>query len=126
MPGKKALRLQDLEAEFEMQAPTVKNTAPLTADDVLDRLALSIKRKQEADDDIETCKSILAQMRADGLVGDDLISPSITLSWQVRRSWVYSQSVKQAQEMEKIDGTATERTSEGWVARRPKPQELDA
>jgi len=126
MPGKKALRLQDLEAEFEMQAPTVKNTAPLTADDVLDRLALSIKRKQEAHDDIETCKSILAQMRADGLVGDDLVHPAITLSWQVRKTWVYSPAVKQAQQLEQATGDATQRISEGWTARRPKPQELDA
>lgn len=126
MPGKKALRLQDLEAEFETQTTTVKNIAPLTPEDVLDRMALSIKKKQEADDDIETCKSILAAMRADGTVGDTLISPAIRLTWQTRESWSYSESVKKLQGLERSTGEATRRVSEGWYARRPKPQELDS
>ena len=116
MPGKKALRLQDL-ADFEMQTTAVKNTAPLTPEDVLARMALDTKKMQQAKDDIETGKSILAAMRADGLVGDVLVHPSITLTWQTKKTYSYSPAIRAAQQVERSTGEAIERTSGGWVAR---------
>lgn len=124
MPGKKALRLQDLEAEFETQTTTVKNIAPLTPEDVADRMALDIKKKQQAEDDIATGKSIMAAMHADGIVGDTFVTPSITLTWQTRESWSYSKAVKDLQAVERSDGTATRRVSESWVAR-PRPEKAE-
>ena len=51
---------------------TVNNTEPLTADDVLDRLADLISQKQQAEDGIEEAKTVLSLMRKNGLIGDEL------------------------------------------------------
>ena len=101
---------------------TVNNTEPLTADDVLDRLADLINQKQQAEDGIEEAKTVLSLMRKNGLIGDELSHPALTLKWQSRSTWQYSSAVKDLQGLEKVDGTATKKTSEGWTACPNKPQ----
>ena len=100
---------------------TVQNSGALTADDVLDRLADLISQKQQAEEGIEEAKTVLELMRKNGLIGDELSHPALTLKWQSRSTWQYSSAVKDLQSMEKIDGSATKKSSEGWTARPTKP-----
>lgn len=100
---------------------TIENSDPLTADDVLDRLADLISQKQQAEEGIEEAKTVLELMRKNGLIGDELSHPALTLKWQSRSTWQYSSAVKDLQAMEKVDGSATKKSSEGWTARPTKP-----
>ena len=100
---------------------TVENIEPLTADAVMDRYWDLIQQQKETAEAIEECRSVLSMMRRDGLIGDEMNHPAFTLKWQSRSTWVYSNAVKELQGLEKIDGTATKKTSEGWTARPIKP-----
>ena len=94
----------------------------LTPDDVLDRLAAAIKRKAEAEEDIQNCKEVLTLMRAEGLINDTLESDDLKLTWTTRSSWVYSAAVKQLQQMEQIEGVATKKQSSSWTAKQNNPK----
>ncbi len=95
------------------------------SDDLLDLLAAAYRQKQEADHEIESIKSQLAAMRADGFIGDQLSSPSLSLSWVTRSSWQYSPAIKQAQDLEKLEGTATKRESSSWTIKPVKTATAD-
>ena len=57
----------------------------LTADDILDRLALAIKRKADAEAD-QNCKDVLTLMRAEGLINDTVESDDLKLTWTITTS----------------------------------------
>ena len=101
---------------------TIETSDPLKPDDLMDLLAKAITREAEAKEDIATIRDMLAVMRKEGLIGDEMDHPAFTLKWQSRSTWVYSNAVKELQGLEKIDGSATKKTSEGWTARPVKPQ----
>ena len=94
----------------------------LTPDSVMDRYWDLIQQQKETAESIEGCRSILTMMRSNGLIGDEMDHPAFTLKWQTRSTWVYSSAVKDLQGLEKVDGSATKKTSEGWTARPVKPQ----
>ena len=100
---------------------TVKNVGPLTPDAVMDRLALHIQQEKDAKAAIEEDKAVLSIMRKEGLINDKVEHPAFTLSWQTTKRWVYSPAVKELQGLEKVDGSATQTTTENWVARANKP-----
>ena len=100
---------------------TIENNEPLTPDAVIDHLAHLIQAKKDAELGIDECKTILTLMRKEGLINDKVEHPAFTLSWQTTKRWVYSPAVKELQGMEKVDGSATQTTSENWVARPVKP-----
>lgn len=104
-----------------MTATQLLNKA-LTPDSVMDRMWSLISQRKEVDEGIEECRSVLSTMRKSGLIGDEMNHPAFTLKWQSRSTWVYSSAVKDLQGLEKIDGSATKKTSEGWTARPVKPQ----
>lgn len=58
MPGKRAYRLQDL----SMDLLTVNKCGALTADDIRNRLALSMERRRQMDEDIQTCHQLLKEL----------------------------------------------------------------
>ena len=92
-----------------------------TPDDILDRLSAAMQRKADAEVDIDTCKHILTTMRAEGFIGDCLEHEDFKVTWSTRSSWKYSPAIKQAQQMEQVDGTATKSTNEFWTLRSTKP-----
>ena len=94
----------------------------LTADDILDRLALAIKRKADAEADIQNCKDVLTLMRAEGLINDTVESDDLKLTWTTRSTWQYSSAVKQLQQMEQIEGVATKKQSSSWTAKQLSPK----
>ena len=93
----------------------------LTPDAVMDRYWTLIQQQKETAESIEECRSILTIMRKEGLINDKVDHPAFTLSWQTTKRWVYSPAVKELQGLEKVDGSATQTTSENWVARPNKP-----
>ena len=103
---------------------TIETSDPLKPDDLMDLLAKAITREAEAKEDIATIRDMLAVMRKEGLIGDELSSPELTLKWQTRSTWQYSAAIKSAQDMEKLEGIATQKTSEGWVTRKTKTESL--
>ena len=94
---------------------------PLTPDDILDRLEAAIARKSDAEQEIEECKTCLALMRKEGLIGNTVQTDSLKLSWQTRSSWTYSAAIKTAQQMEQVEGLATKKESASWTVRRTTP-----
>ena len=94
----------------------------LNADDVLDRLALAIKRKADAEADIQNCKDVLTLMRAEGLINDTVESDDLKLTWTTRSTWQYSNAVKSLQQMEQIEGVATKKQSSSWTAKQTTPK----
>ena len=101
---------------------TTENTEPLTPDAVMDRHWNLTQQQKEIAEAIEECRSVLTIMRKEGLIGDKVEHPAFTLSWQTTKRWVYSPAVKELQGLEKVDGSATQTTTENWVARPIKPQ----
>ena len=101
---------------------TIENADPLTPDAVMDRYWDLIQQQKATTDAIEEVRSVLSLMRRNGLIGDEMDHPAFTLKWQSRSTWVYSNAVKELQGLEKVDGSATKKTSEGWTARPTKPQ----
>ena len=118
-----SLSLEELE-QLKVEPMTIDNSQPLTPDDLMDLLAKAIAREAEAKEDIATIRDMLAVLRKEGVIGDELSSPELTLKWQTRSTWQYSAAIKSAQDMEKVDGTATKKTTEGWVTRKTKTESL--
>ena len=120
--SKTSLSLQELD-QLIIQDMSIETSEPLSADDILDLLAKAIIRKSQAEEDISTLREMLALLRKQGIIGDELSHPELNLKWQTRSSWVYSPAVKQVQQMEQAEGVATKKTTEGWVVRKtPSPQ----
>jgi len=121
--SRKSLSLEELE-QLKIEPMTIDNSQPLTADDLLDLLAKAINREAEAKEDIATIRDMLAVLRKEGVIGDELSSPELTLKWQTRSTWQYSAAIKSAQAMEQMEGIATQKTTEGWVTRKNKNESL--
>ena len=100
---------------------TIQPQNELTPDAVMDRYWDLIQQQKETAESIEECRSVLTIMRKEGLINDKVDHPAFTLSWQTTKRWVYSPAVKELQGLEKVDGSATQTTSENWVARPNKP-----
>ena len=100
---------------------TIQPQNELTPDAIVDSMVddlIIIKDRQAA---VDAKKEILRQMRNDGLIGDKYEHELLTLTWQTTKRWVYSPAIKKLQDLEKVDGSATQTTSENWVARPNKP-----
>ena len=120
--SKTSLSLKELD-QLIIEDMSTESVPPLTPDDIVDLLAKAITRKSEAEEEITTLREMLALLRKQGVIGDELSHPELTLKWQTRSSWVYSAAVKQVQQMEQAEGVATKKTTEGWVVRKaPSPQ----
>ena len=103
---------------------TINNPESLTPDDVLNILAKKLQRHAEDALDIETLRNMLTVFRKEGLIGDIIEHPEFILKWQTRSTWQYSAAIKSAQDMEKLEGIATKKTTEGWVTRKTKTESL--
>ena len=103
---------------------TIKNPESLTPDDVLNRLAEINKRQADDAEDKKILLGMLTIFRKEGTIGDTVEHPEFTIKWQSRATWVYSPAIKSAQDMEKLEGIATKKTTEGWVTRKAKTESL--
>ena len=115
--SKTSISLKELD-QLIIEEMSTESVPPLTPDDIVDLLAKAITRKSEAEEEIATLREMLALLRKQGVIGDELSHPELTLKWQTRSSWVYSAAVKQVQQLEQIEGIATKKTTEGWVVRK--------
>jgi len=75
--------------------------------------------------DIDAWKAELQAQFDAGLITDKLSTPFGSATLTQRSSWVYSAAVKQAQEMEQLEGIATKKTSTSWTIRPATPEQPD-
>lgn len=113
-----SIRFEDLDIELM----TVDTAQPLTPTDILDLYDAALKRKTDAEEDLNTLRQMLTELRTKGILEDELKSDTLAIKWQSRSTWSYSSAIKQAQQLEQADGTATKKTTEGWAIRRITPQ----
>jgi len=81
-----------------------------------------IKRLQT---DVDQLKARLVALHQEGLIPDKLSTPYGSATLTTRTSWTYSAAIKQAQEMEILEGVATKKTSSSWTIRPATPEQLD-
>jgi hypothetical protein len=75
--------------------------------------------------DIDAWKAELQAQFDAGLITDKLSTPYGSASLTTRTSWTYSPAIKQAQEMEILEGIATKKLSSSWTIRSATPEQLD-
>jgi hypothetical protein len=75
--------------------------------------------------ELDECKAGLQAHFDNGDITDKLSTPYGSATLTTRTSWVYSAAIKQAQEMEQLEGIATKKTSTSWTIRPATPEQLD-
>jgi hypothetical protein len=75
--------------------------------------------------DIDAWKAELQAQFDAGLITDKLTTPFGSATLTTRTSWTYSPAIKQAQEMEILEGIATKKTSSSWTIRPATPEQPD-
>ena len=66
---------------------------------------------------IDDHKEQLQILFDDGLITDTISHDGITAKLTQRKTWQYSAAVKQLQEMEQLEGVATQKVSSSWSVR---------
>lgn len=85
-------------------------------------LQADIKRLQA---ELDECKAGLQAHYDLGTITDKLTTPYGSATLTTRTSWTYSPAIKQAQEMEQLEGVATKKTSSSWTIRSATPEQPD-
>ena len=71
--------------------------------------------------DIDAWKAELQSHFDNGTITDKLSTPHGSATLTQRTSWSYSPAIKQAQEIEQLDGIATKKISSSWTIRPLNP-----
>jgi hypothetical protein len=66
---------------------------------------------------IDSWKSHLSRLHDEGDIPDKLSTPHGTATLTTRSTWTYSPAVKQLQELEQLDGSATKKITASWTIR---------
>ena len=103
---------------------TIKNPESLTPDDVLNRLAEINKRQADDAEDKKILLGMLTIFRKEGTIGDTVEHPEFTFKWTKKETWQYTEALKAAQAMERMEHIATKKTTHYWVARKTKTVSL--
>jgi hypothetical protein len=74
---------------------------------------------------IDACKLQLQALYETGDIPDKISTPYGSATLTTRTSWVYSAAIKQAQEMEQLEGVATKKTTSSWTIRPATPEQPD-
>jgi len=94
---------------------------PLTTSPAVASLLISIREAQcqisELQALIDEHKTHLQDLFDEGLITDNVNHDGITAKIQQRKTWQYSSAVKELQDMEKLEGIATEKISNSWHVR---------
>ena len=87
-------------------------------------LLTQIRERQEQIAALETLnkqdKTLLEALFNIGTITDKLSIDNISATRTTRTSWTYSAAVKQLQELEQIEGIATQKQSVSWTVRESK------
>jgi hypothetical protein len=67
--------------------------------------------------DIDAWKAELQALYASGAIPDKLSTPFGSATITTRSTWTYSPAVKQLQELEQLDGSATKKITASWTIR---------
>jgi len=62
-------------------------------------------------------KEHLQDLFDEGLIPDSVSHEGISAKIQQRKTWQYSPAIKELQDMEQVDGTATEKVTSSWTVR---------
>jgi hypothetical protein len=106
-------------------AKTSSNTAgtstPLTTSPAVATLLISIREAQcqiaELQALIDEHKLHLQDLFEEGLISESVSHDGITAKIQQRKTWQYSPAVKELQDMEQVEGVATQKVSSSWHVR---------
>jgi hypothetical protein len=66
-------------------------------------------------------KAHLQDLFDEGLITDSVSYEGITAKIQQRKTWQYSPAIKELQDMEQLEGTATQKVSSSWTVRFSSP-----
>jgi hypothetical protein len=110
--------------------PTSSNTAtastPPTTSPAVATLLISIREAQceiaELEALITEHKAHLQDLFDEGLIGDNVSHDGITAKIQQRKTWQYSSAIKELQDMEQVEGIATQKVSSSWHVRLSSPE----
>jgi hypothetical protein len=105
-----------------MTSTQLKTTSPEELIKEIDRCNRAIKAYQAI---VDECKASLQSQYDAGLIPDKLTTPYGSATLTTRSTWTYSDAIKQAQEMEILEGVATKKTSSSWTIRPATPEQLD-
>ena len=110
-------------------AKTGSNTAttstPLTTSPAVATLLISIREAQceiaELEALITEHKAHLQDLFDEGLITDTVSHDGITAKIQQRKTWQYSSAIKELQDMEQVEGVATQKVTSSWTVRFSSP-----
>ena len=105
-----------------MTSTPLNTTSPEELIKEIDRCNRAIKAYQTI---IDECKAGLQAHYDNGDITDKLSTPYGSATLTTRSTWTYSPAIKQAQEMEILEGIATKKTSSSWTIRPATPEQLD-
>jgi len=71
---------------------------------------------------IDEHKAHLQDLFDEGLIGDNVTHDGITAKIQQRKTWQYSPAIKELQDMEQVEGTATQKVTSSWTVRFSSPE----
>ena len=100
---------------------TINNVGTLEIDDILDRWQQLDEQEKSAQAGKDEIKQVLDQMRKEGSIGKKVEHPNFIATLETRTSWKFTKAVKEKQDMEKLDGSATQSESTFWRIRPNKP-----
>lgn len=105
-------------------ADTSSNTACTFNPPIPSTAATLLISIREAQADINKLEAIIADNKAqlqelydEGLIVDTLTHDGITAKLTQRKTWQYTPAVKQLQEIEQLEGLATQKVSSSWTVR---------
>jgi hypothetical protein len=111
-------------------AKTGSNTAttstPPTTSPAVATLLISIREAQceiaELQALIDEHKAHLQDLFEEGLIPDSVSHDGISAKIQQRKTWQYSPAIKELQDMEQVEGIATQKVSSSWIVRFSNPE----
>jgi hypothetical protein len=67
-------------------------------------------------------KEHLQDLFEEGLIPDNVSHDGINAKIQQRKTWQYSPAIKELQDMEQVEGIATQKVSSSWTVRFSNPE----
>lgn len=71
---------------------------------------------------IDMHKEHLQDLFEEGLIPDNVSHDGINAKIQQRKTWQYSPAIKELQDMEQVEGIATQKVSSSWTVRFSNPE----
>jgi hypothetical protein len=105
---------------------TATTSTPPTTSPAVATLLISIREAQcqisELQALIDEHKTHLQDLFDEGFITDSVSHDGITAKIQQRKTWQYSPAIKELQDMEQVEGIATQKVSSSWHVRFSSPE----